>query len=132
VNIPSIGSFCPQESTTQRCSWVVHSSRIVAILNTETMHMRVCYLDCHEAGLCCYLVIHIETYYGHYSGFTSILTYLLSLPCIILPRHKNFPTYGLALLAIYSNAPGFPEFYQLLISSSMQFSFVTATNDYLI
>jgi hypothetical protein len=20
----------------------------------------VCYLDCHEAGLCCYLVIHIE------------------------------------------------------------------------
>jgi hypothetical protein len=22
--------------------------------------MRVCYLDCHEAGLCCYLVIHIE------------------------------------------------------------------------
>jgi hypothetical protein len=24
------------------------------------MHMRICYLDCHEAGLCCYLVIHIE------------------------------------------------------------------------
>jgi hypothetical protein len=23
--------------------------------------MRVCYLDCHEAGLCCYLLIHIET-----------------------------------------------------------------------
>jgi hypothetical protein len=23
------------------------------------MCMRVCYLDCHEAGLCCYLVIHI-------------------------------------------------------------------------
>jgi hypothetical protein len=22
--------------------------------------MRVCYLDCHEAGLCCYLVVHIE------------------------------------------------------------------------
>jgi hypothetical protein len=22
--------------------------------------MRVCYLDCHEAGLCCYLVIHTE------------------------------------------------------------------------
>jgi hypothetical protein len=21
------------------------------------MRMRVCYLDCHEAGLCCYLVI---------------------------------------------------------------------------
>jgi hypothetical protein len=24
------------------------------------MRMRVCCLDCHEAGLCCYLVIHIE------------------------------------------------------------------------
>jgi hypothetical protein len=23
------------------------------------MRMRVCYLDCHEGGLCCYLVIHI-------------------------------------------------------------------------
>jgi hypothetical protein len=27
---------------------------------TLKMRMRVCYLDCHEAGLCCYLVIHIE------------------------------------------------------------------------
>jgi hypothetical protein len=25
-----------------------------------TMSMRVCYLDCYEAGLCCYLVMHIE------------------------------------------------------------------------
>jgi hypothetical protein len=24
------------------------------------MHMRICYLDCHEAGLCCYLVRHTE------------------------------------------------------------------------
>jgi hypothetical protein len=24
------------------------------------MRMRVCYIDCHEAGLCCYLWIHIE------------------------------------------------------------------------
>jgi hypothetical protein len=24
------------------------------------IRMRVCYLDCHEAGLCCYLVMHIE------------------------------------------------------------------------
>jgi uncharacterized membrane protein len=26
------------------------------------MRMRVCYLDCHEAGLCCYLVIRMENY----------------------------------------------------------------------
>jgi hypothetical protein len=24
------------------------------------MRMRVCYLGCHAAGLCCYLAIHIE------------------------------------------------------------------------
>jgi hypothetical protein len=24
------------------------------------MRMRICYLDCHEARLCCYLVIRIE------------------------------------------------------------------------
>jgi hypothetical protein len=24
------------------------------------MRMRVCYLDCHDTGLCCYLVIHLE------------------------------------------------------------------------
>jgi hypothetical protein len=26
-----------------------------------SMRMVVCYLDCHDAWLCCYLVIHIET-----------------------------------------------------------------------
>jgi hypothetical protein len=26
----------------------------------QPLNMRVCYLDCHETGLCCYLVIHIE------------------------------------------------------------------------
>jgi hypothetical protein len=31
-----------------------------------------CYLDCHEAGLCCYLVIHMENYYVHYNCFTPI------------------------------------------------------------
>jgi hypothetical protein len=25
------------------------------------MRMRFCYLDCHDAGLCCYLVIHTES-----------------------------------------------------------------------
>jgi hypothetical protein len=31
------------------------------------MRMRICYLDCHRAGLCCYIVIHIENYCVHYS-----------------------------------------------------------------
>jgi hypothetical protein len=28
------------------------------------MRMRICYLDWHEAGLCCYLVIHIDNLLG--------------------------------------------------------------------
>jgi hypothetical protein len=28
--------------------------------NPLNVRMRVCYLDCHEGGLCCYLVIHVE------------------------------------------------------------------------
>jgi hypothetical protein len=35
------------------------------------MRIRVCYLDCHDAGLCCYLVVQ-KTYYIHYSYFISI------------------------------------------------------------
>jgi hypothetical protein len=64
VNILCIPSFCPQKRTTKLCSSVIHSSRTIAILTTKTlplnMHMRVCYLACFEAGLCYYLVIHIE------------------------------------------------------------------------
>jgi hypothetical protein len=45
---------------TERCSSVVYSSSTVAILTIGTsLWTCVCYLDCHEAGLCCYLVIHI-------------------------------------------------------------------------
>jgi hypothetical protein len=45
------------------------------------MGIRVCYLDCHEAGLCCYLVIHIRK---PITSTTAVLlpfvTYLLTLP----------------------------------------------------
>jgi hypothetical protein len=43
------------------------------------MRMRVCYRDCHEAGLCCYLVIHIEDLLRPY------VTDLLTLPLSINP-----------------------------------------------
>jgi hypothetical protein len=36
------------------------------------IHMCVCYRDCHEAGLCCYIVVHTETYYAHCSCFIFI------------------------------------------------------------
>jgi hypothetical protein len=51
------------------------------------MCMLVCYLDSHESGLCCYLVIH--------SSITSILaillpftTCLLTFPHIMLQHHN--------------------------------------------
>jgi hypothetical protein len=44
------------------------------------MRMRVCYLDCHEVGLCCYLVIY---YYIHYSCFTSICDVFTDSPSYV-------------------------------------------------
>jgi hypothetical protein len=50
----ALSSFTHIKGTTQRC----HSDYWNQPLN---IRMRVCYLDSHEAGLCCYLVIHIES-----------------------------------------------------------------------
>jgi hypothetical protein len=63
--------FLPTKSTTQRCSSVVHPSSTVAILTTEAS-MRACYLNCHEAGLYCSIVIHIENLLRPLQLFTSI------------------------------------------------------------
>jgi hypothetical protein len=63
MNILCIGSFAHRKRTTERCSSVAYSWSMVTILTTETslcaLLMCVCYLDCHEEGLCCYLVIDI-------------------------------------------------------------------------
>jgi hypothetical protein len=43
------------------CSTLLKHGRHFDYQNQHlNMRMRVCYLDCHETGLCCYLVIHIE------------------------------------------------------------------------
>jgi hypothetical protein len=68
-------------------------------IQSLNMCIHVCYLDCHEAGLCCYLVIHIENllhplqlFYFHFWPI-----YWLSLVCmgewryssvLCYPRHK--------------------------------------------
>jgi hypothetical protein len=45
------------------------------------MRMPVSYLDCHEAGLCCYLVIHIESLLRLLQQFYFLFViYLLTLP----------------------------------------------------
>jgi hypothetical protein len=58
-----IEPFCPQEThniTLLFGSTLLKEGRHFDYWNHPlNTHMRNCYLDCHEAGLCCYLVIHI-------------------------------------------------------------------------
>jgi hypothetical protein len=60
-DILCIESFWPQKYITERClsAVLIKHRRHVDYWN-QPLNMRVCYLDCHEAGLCCYIIIHIE------------------------------------------------------------------------
>jgi hypothetical protein len=64
MNILCIESLCPQEThnrTLLFCSTLLkHGRHFDYSKQPLNICMRVCYLDSHEAGLCCYLVIHIE------------------------------------------------------------------------
>jgi hypothetical protein len=63
MNILCIESFCPQKVRKRTLifgSTLHKHGRHVDCWNKPlNMRMRVCYLDCHEAGLCYYLVMHI-------------------------------------------------------------------------
>jgi uncharacterized membrane protein len=63
MNILCIQPFCPQKinKTLPFSSTLLKHRHHFDYRNQPlNMNMRVCYLDCHEAGLCCYLVIHTE------------------------------------------------------------------------
>jgi hypothetical protein len=66
INILCTEYFDPQKKTHNRTLLFssIHTPQLRCHFNywnqPLNMSMRVCYLDCHEAGLCCYLVIHIE------------------------------------------------------------------------
>jgi hypothetical protein len=65
MKILCIESFCPQKETHNRTllfgSTLLKHSRHGDYWNQPlNVRMRVCYLDCYEIGLCCYLVIQIE------------------------------------------------------------------------
>jgi hypothetical protein len=59
----SIVSFCPQRThnrTQPLGSAVLRHGRHFDYWNQPlNMHMRICYLDCHEAAMCWYLVVHM-------------------------------------------------------------------------
>jgi hypothetical protein len=63
MNILRIESLCPQKKTHNKTllfvSVLLKHGRHFAYWN-QPVSMRICYLDCHDAGLCCYLVTHIE------------------------------------------------------------------------
>jgi hypothetical protein len=44
------------------------------------MRMHICYLDCHQAGLCCYLVIHRKPTTSITALLLPFVTYLLTHP----------------------------------------------------
>jgi hypothetical protein len=90
MNILCTKSFCPQKKTDNRTLFsgttlLKHGRHFDYWNKPPNMRMRVCYLDCHEAGLCCYPFILIENYItavyfnlwpiywlspvGHYSDF---------------------------------------------------------------
>jgi hypothetical protein len=64
MNIICTESFCTQKTHNRTLlfgSILLKQSRHFDFWNQPLkMHMCVCYLDRREAGLCCYLVIHIE------------------------------------------------------------------------
>jgi hypothetical protein len=70
----ALSPFAHKGRTTERCSSVAYSSkRHFDYWNQPlNMLMRVCYLDYHETGLCCYLAIHIENLLRPLQCFRSI------------------------------------------------------------
>jgi hypothetical protein len=87
MNILCTESFYPQKMYNRMLLFGCTSSSTVAILTTKTsLWTWTCTctsVDCHEAGLCCYLVIHIEN--------------LSSCPLQLLYFHL-WPVYWLSLV----------------------------------
>jgi hypothetical protein len=63
TNIFALSPFCSHTThniTLLFCSTLLKDDRHFDCWSQPlNMRMRVCYLDCHEAGLCCYIVKHI-------------------------------------------------------------------------
>jgi hypothetical protein len=118
------GSFCPEKTHNRTLFFdstlLKHSGYFDYWNPPLNMRMFVCYLECHEAGLCCYLVIHIENllrqlqlFYFHCDLFTDSPSYwtwrmtepYLQSPYIVVPTqgcHVISQTQRSSLL-IFSN-----------------------------
>jgi hypothetical protein len=91
MNILYIESFCPQKTHNRMLfldsTLLKHSCRFDYWNQPLNVHMHICYLDSHEAGLCCYRVIHIED---------------LLLPLQLFDFHL-WPIYWLSLVKYLAN-----------------------------
>jgi hypothetical protein len=57
------------------------------------LHMHICNMDCHEAGLCCYLVIHIENLLHTLQMFYFYLWPIYWISLIFLSGRKKIKIY---------------------------------------
>jgi hypothetical protein len=64
MNVPCIESFCPQKTPNRTLFFgsFLHELGCHFDYRNQPLNMRmyVWYLDCYEAGMCCYLLIHVE------------------------------------------------------------------------
>jgi hypothetical protein len=91
MNIVCIKSFCPQQKHSRTLhfgSILLKHGRPLDYWNQPlNMLMRVCYLNSFEAGLCCYLVIHIQNLLTSITAvLLPLVTHLLILPRTLLWR----------------------------------------------
>jgi hypothetical protein len=104
INISCMESFCPQENAQQNAALryytLKHGCHFEYWNGPLNMYMRACYLDCHEAKLCCSLVIHIENLLRPLQLFTSIRDLFTDSPSyfflspsswLFLMRRRNEP-----------------------------------------
>jgi hypothetical protein len=92
MNILSTESFCPQKTHNRMpifSSTSLTYDRHFDYWN-QSVSMRICYLHWHEAGLCCYLVTHMENLLCPLELFTSICDLFTDSPSYDLwkLRHK--------------------------------------------
>jgi hypothetical protein len=92
-------SFCPHKMNNRKLLFgrtlLKYGRHFVYWNQSLNMRMLVFYLDCHETGLCCYLVIHIENlllplqlFYFHLWR----IYWLFFVFYIILENYKNHET----------------------------------------
>jgi hypothetical protein len=93
MNIFCIESFCQQETHNRMLLFSVtllkhgrHFDYWNQLLNTR---MLVYYLRCHNAGLCCYLVMHIENLLRPLHCFTSICDLFTDSPSFFVMHMRN-------------------------------------------